>query len=85
VVSSQGDSSYCVYDRAGDNTFIKKFNILQLDGDIDRVTETDGLELVSDALSDAFPAGMMVVQDDVNEGFTKNFKYISWQDIQVNL
>jgi 3-phytase len=85
VVSSQGDSSYCVYDRAGDNAFIRKFDILQLDGDIDRVTETDGLEVVPTALSDAFPAGMMVVQDDVNERFTKNFKYVSWQEIQVHL
>lgn len=82
VVSSQGDSSYCMYKREGNNDFIAKFSIMSSDT-IDRVTETDGLDVVSVNLNSTYSKGMLVVQDDINDGYTKNLKLISWDSIEA--
>lgn len=54
-------------------------------GDIDGVTETDGLDVSAAPLGETFPAGMMVMMDDQNEMFTTGFKYISFADILAQL
>jgi 3-phytase len=82
VASSQGNFSYAVFERLGENKYIGSFRIT--DGSIDGVEETDGLDITTVALP-GFPNGMLVVQDGYNyDGRKKksqNFKYISWEEI----
>lgn len=54
-------------------------------GDIDGVTETDGLDVVATPLGDAYPKGMLVMMDDQNANFTTNFKFISAADVLESL
>ena len=49
---------------------------------VDGVTGTDGLAAMGGRVSDIFPEGLVVVQDDVNDVGTQNFKYIDWRDIK---
>lgn len=81
VASSQGTHSYAVYRREGANEPLGSFRLVTGNG-IDTVSETDGLELVSVPLGPRFPEGLLVVQDDKNEGLTKNFKLVSWADVR---
>lgn len=83
VVSAQGVNRYALYprkpDAEGRQDCVGSFNIVT--GPTDPVGETDGLEVTSAALGPDFPDGLMVVQDDRNEGFSRNFKYVSWADV----
>jgi 3-phytase len=83
VVSAQGVNRYALYPRKpdadGKQACIGSFGIAT--GATDPVGETDGLEVTSAALGPEFPEGLMVVQDDRNEGFSRNFKYVSWADV----
>ncbi len=54
------------------------------DGAVDRVTGTDGLAALGGPVGD-FPEGVVVVQDDINDAGTQNFKYIDWRDIRTAL
>ena len=79
VASMQGNFSYALFDRAGDNAYRGSFKIT---GDaVDGVEETDGLEVVSTALP-GFPGGLLVVQDGFNfDGDSlrpQNFKYVDF-------
>lgn len=82
LVSSQGSSSFAVYDRQGENVYLGSFRVLQTET-IDAVSGTDGLDVSSYALGEAFPDGVIVVQDDlnINPSSTQNFKLISWRDL----
>jgi 3-phytase len=84
VASSQGNYSYAVFERQGNNKYLGSFRIV--DGDIDGVEETDGIEITSVSLP-GFPGGMLVVQDGYNyDGRKKksqNFKLVSWEDIEA--
>jgi 3-phytase len=53
-------------------------------GVVDGVTETDGLAVTAAALPD-YPEGLLVMMDDQNEGFSTNFKLISWADVRLAL
>lgn len=87
VVSAQGVNRYALYPRKpdadGKQNCIGSFGIAT--GATDPVGETDGLDVTSANLGPDFPAGLMVVQDDRNEGFSRNFKYVSWADVSVAL
>lgn len=75
-VSSQGDSTIAVYDRSGDNAFIKKFAVGG-NGDIDGVSGTDGLDVTAMNAGPQFEQGLLVVHDEDNKGgATSNLKYI---------
>lgn len=80
IASSQGNFSYAVFERTGNNPYINSFKILNSET-IDGVEETDGLDAISDSLSPAFPKGLLVFQDGFNyEGDSlraQNFKYVS--------
>ena len=83
IVSSQGNSTYAVYDINNGNDYLGSFSIDT--GKIDRVSETDGIEAVQGNFGKNFPKGLFIVQDDKNEGFTTNFKIVSWSDIEKGL
>ena len=83
IASSQGNFSYAVFSRNGDNDYITSFRIT--DGAVDGAEETDGLDVTNLALGDKFPNGLLVVQDGFNyENDTlrnQNFKLVSWDKI----
>lgn len=84
IASSQGNFSYAVFSRTGDNQYITSFKIK--DGaTIDGVEETDGLDVVSMPLGNGYEQGILVVQDGFNydNGVlqAQNFKIINWKDI----
>ena len=81
IVSSQGNNSYAVFDRAANYAYLGSFAIGG--GDIDGTSETDGIDVTSTPLGDRFPAGMFVVQDGVNTdpAANQNFKFVSWADV----
>ncbi|MCO4256376.1 phytase [Pseudarthrobacter sp. HLT1-5] len=75
-VSSQGDSSIAIYDRAGNNPFIRKFKV-GANGTIDAVTGTDGIDVTSLNAGPQFEQGLLVVHDETNPGgATSNLKFV---------
>lgn len=91
LASSQGNNSYAVYERDGGNAWVRNVRIddrKNADGtvDIDRVTDTDGIDATSASLGTAFPNGLFVVQDGANDarpGPTtyQNFKFARLEDV----
>ena len=61
IVSSQGDSTFAAFDRQT-NAYLGSFAVGAAGG-IDGVEESDGLDIFSGALGDAFPNGLLVTQD----------------------
>lgn len=86
IVSSQGDFSYAVYDRAGDNRFLGRFRI-GAGPESDGAEETDGLEATAASLGPDFPEGALVVQDGFNDpkGSKQNFKIVDWRAVRAAL
>ena len=92
IASSQGDSTYGLFERSGDNEFLGQF-IIAGNGDIDQVNETDGFDLTNVALGEAFPNGLFVVHDGANdpqsvvqdeeelENNSTNFKFVPWESV----
>lgn len=92
IASSQGDSSYAVFNREGDNEYLGNF-VIGENGDIDQVNETDGLDIVNVPLGSEFPNGLLVVQDGANdpqnvvqdgeelENNSTNFKFVPWEGV----
>jgi 3-phytase len=84
VASSQGNDSYAVFRREGDQAYMGSF-IVVADGarGIDGVSETDGLDVTSRNLGPGFEHGAMVAQDGRNvlPGENQNFKYVPWTSI----
>lgn len=84
IASIQGNFSYAIF-RIGApmDQYLKSFVIL--DGTVDGVEETDGLEIITERLNDRFGSGMLVVQDGFNTdgdvARSQNFKYISFTKI----
>ena len=84
IGSSQGDSAFPVW-RIEDAGPVYVGRFVVVDGAVDRVTGTDGLDALGGPVGEAFPEGLVVVQDDVNDAGTQNFKYIDWRDIRSAL
>ncbi|SDJ97308.1 phytase [Microbulbifer yueqingensis] len=87
VVSSQGNDTYALYSRDG-NQFVGRFRVgANLARGIDGSSQTDGLEVTSAALGEAYPEGLLVVQDGRKRMPTgpQNFKLVSWADIAEQL
>jgi 3-phytase len=80
MASSQGNHSYVVYRREGNNEFVKKFRVGAGDG-VDGCEETDGIDVTTANLGPAFPQGVFVVQDGFNDKGNQNFKLVPLQTI----
>jgi 3-phytase len=80
MVSSQGNHTYVVYRREGNNEFVKKFRIGAGEG-VDACEETDGIDVTTASLGPAFPHGVFVVQDGFNDKGNQNFKLVPLQTI----
>jgi 3-phytase len=81
IASSQGSNHFIVYTRGGSNDYVQTFTVVA-GNKIDEVTSTDGIDTVSAPLGPSFPRGLLVVQDDRNNGHHQNFKLVSWQPIE---
>ena len=96
IVSSQGDSSFAVFDR-GDGSeaeldFIGSFTVIE-NGQIDQTNESDGLDIANARIGSKFPRGLLVVQDGADdpqvavedeeelENSASNFKFVPWENV----
>ena len=87
IASIQGNNTYAVFKRDGNNTYVDSFEIA--DGNVDGVQETDGIQVTSLPLGPDFPKGIFICQDGVNidadRHMPQNFKYVSWELIAQKL
>lgn len=92
LASSQGDSTFAVYTREGDNQYIGNIAI-GASGSIDSVEESDGADVINVPLGNQYPFGLLVVQDGANdpqivvendeelENISTGFKLVPWQNV----
>ncbi|MGB6298916.1 MAG: phytase, partial [Rivularia sp. (in: cyanobacteria)] len=92
IANSQGDSSYAVFSREGNNEYLGSFVVGDNNG-IDQVNESDGLDIINVGLGSEFPNGLLVVQDGANdpqfvvedeeelENASTNFKFVDWEQV----
>jgi len=92
LASSQGDSTYAVFTRAGNNDYLGNFAIGAAGG-VDSVEESDGADVINVPLGSQFPSGLLVVQDGSNdpavvvnddgeiENISSNFKFVPWENV----
>lgn len=79
IASSQGNNSYAIFALDDNNRYLGSFQIgLNLAANIDGASETDGLDITSVSLGQAFPKGLLVVQDghNVMPSDKQNFKLV---------
>ncbi|MER6011876.1 phytase [Streptomyces bluensis] len=95
VVSSQGDSTFAMYDRdpAKGNAYVKSFRVVarQGEGAVDGAEGTDSLEIVNQSFGSAYPQGLAVIQDETDtptvtgdDGEPRdgtNYKYVDLRDV----
>ena len=75
IASSQGNSEFAVYRRAGNNEYLGSFKLVAGAG-VDAVTNTDGIDVTNFPLGSQFPHGLFVAQDN-----DQNFKLVRWDAI----
>ena len=92
IANSQGDSSYAVFSREGNNEYLGSFVVGDGNG-IDQVNESDGLDVINLPLGEEFPNGLLVLQDGANdpqnaveddeelENNSTNFKFVPWDGV----
>lgn len=92
LASSQGDNTYAVFDRQGNNAYLGSF-VVAGNGGIDQANESDGADVLNVPLGPDFPYGLLVVQDGANdpqvvieddgelENVSNNFKFVPWQNV----
>jgi 3-phytase len=88
IVSSQGNNSYAVYRREGDNAYLGSFSVIADPAKgIDGISETDGLDVSSANLGPGFENGAMIAQDGRNmlPVENQNFKFVPWSTIAKSL
>jgi len=88
IASSQGSSTFNIYQRHAPYNFINKFSVTS-NKIIDGVSDTDGIDILNTYLNKDFPNGIIVVQDGENTGeqyiSKENFKYLSLRDLIIKL
>lgn len=78
IVSSQGDSTFNVYDRQYPYDFQFKFSVTD-------VADTDGLDIVNFSIGELYPDGIMVAQDGFNAPYNQNFKIVNVSEIKKKI
>lgn len=83
IASSQGNNTYAIFEREGDNKYLGSFEIV--DGAIDGTSGTDGIDVTNINLGGEYSDGLFVTQDDKNlDGDVlrpQNFKGVDWEKI----
>lgn len=86
IVSSQGDDAFAVWDvsgAAGAERYVGRFRVAPANG-VDGVSGTDGVDAWTGAIG-RFGQGLVVTQDDVNDGAAQNFKLVDWRAVKAAL
>ncbi|MFB7941966.1 phytase [Streptomyces sp. NPDC056049] len=85
LASSQGDNTFAVYERDGDNDYLGSFAVTDSPA-TDGVQHSDGSTVVNVPLGSAFPKGMLITHDGEatpadgdREG--TNFKFTRWDAV----
>ncbi|MFC3051935.1 phytase [Kordiimonas pumila] len=84
VLSSQGNNSYALFDRAEPHAYIGSYRVIaDSENGIDGSSETDGLDIISTPLGSKFPYGVFVAQDgrNISPAENQNFKLVPWERI----
>lgn len=84
VLSSQGNNTYAVFRREGNNEYVGSFAVLADPArGIDGVSETDGLEVSSANLGGPLSGGVFLAQDgrNISPPQYQNFKLVPWSAI----
>jgi len=85
VASVQGNSTFALL-TLPEGKLAARFRVpADPDRGIDAVTGTDGVALTLGDFGSSLPAGLLVVQDDDNDGAAQNFKLVSWSDVMRGL
>ncbi|MCG8351974.1 MAG: phytase [Chloroflexales bacterium] len=91
LASSQGDSTFAVYARTGDNAYLGSFRVGNVNSD--GVEFSDGADVVNVPLGPDFPIGLLIVHDGWNEpsrlveddgeleNANTNFKFVAWENV----
>lgn len=83
LASSQGNSSYAVFNRTGENKYIGSFKIVP--GIVDGTEHTDGIDVTNVTCDPTLKGGFFVTQDgdntDKERQQNQNFKIVPWQSI----
>lgn len=84
IASSQGDSAFAVWNVEGPvPRYRGRFSVMAAGG-VDAVTGTDGVAALGGQVG-AFPQGLVVVQDDEDQGAAgakQNFKLVDWREVK---
>jgi len=84
IASSQGDSAFAVWRVDGPAPQYRgRFSVMAAGG-VDAVTGTDGVAAMGGPVG-AFPNGLVVVQDDEDQGAAgakQNFKLVDWREVK---
>jgi len=84
LVSCQGRDEFDVYCAAPPFAYEDCFRVARGSA-TDEVTHTDGLEITASDLGPAFPGGLLVVQDDHEDGSHQDFKLVRWDEVSARL
>lgn len=94
IASSQGDSTFVVYERGGHNRHVGGFVVAAGAGN-DSVEHSDGAAVVTTPLGKHYPDGLLVVHDGErrpaltdpagDEIDTTGFAYVSWRELAARL
>jgi 3-phytase len=88
IASSQGNSSFALFERSAENTYIGSFKV-SAGQDIDGVENTDGIDVCNLNLGPAFPNGLLVLQDGYNfqngRLSSQNLKFVAWDAVATAL
>ncbi len=92
LASSQGDSTFAVFTREGDNDYLGSFSVGRA-GSIDSVEASDGASVINLPMGPNFAQGLFVAHDGFNEpevlvlddgeleNINTNFKLVPWEQI----
>lgn len=84
IASNQGNNTFTVYNRSGNNKYLGRFKIVDNDSlNIDGVNDTDGIDVTNVSLGTTFPYGVFIAQDGFNRNprANQNFKLVPWEQI----
>ncbi|MCD6122082.1 MAG: phytase [Spirochaetales bacterium] len=78
VLSSQGNSTIKIYERQGNNRFVKTVDPVNDEGDTEM--DTDGVDVCNIPVSPLFPEGFLVLHSDPKS----MFQIYDWRDVLGN-
>lgn len=85
LASSQGDDTFAVYERDGDNDYVGSLALTD-DPSVDGVQHSDGSTVVNTPLGSAFPRGLLITHDGEatpadGDRESTNFKFTGWDTV----